>query len=86
MKSNYYFVLFENHEQALLLRRKLKEIGYIAQISPTPREASHCCGVSLMIPEADYPALEDFFRESRKSYKSICKLEKDFDAAKDKYC
>ncbi len=46
-----YYVLFPNHQEGLRLHRKLKETGIKCTISPTPREASSFCGISLLVSE-----------------------------------
>lgn len=46
-----YYVLFLNHQEGLRLHRKLKETGIKCTISPTPREASSFCGISLLVSE-----------------------------------
>ena len=46
-----YYVLFPNHQEGLRLYRKLKETGIKCSISPTPREASNFCGISLLVSE-----------------------------------
>ena len=48
-----YYVLFPNHENGMKLYRILKEKGVRTQISPTPRAASKCCGISLLVREAE---------------------------------
>ena len=49
MKENKYFILFDNHEQAIKMHRDLQNAGIDSRIAPTPRAASLCCGVCLMI-------------------------------------
>lgn len=46
-----YYVLFPNHQEGLRLYRKLKDAGIKCTISPTPREASSFCGISLLVSE-----------------------------------
>lgn len=46
-----YYILFPNHQEGLRLHRELKKVGIPCTLAPTPREASKCCGVSLLIQE-----------------------------------
>ena len=46
-----YYVLFPNHNEGLRAHKALKEAGIKCTISPTPREASTSCGISLLIDE-----------------------------------
>ena len=49
----HYYILFDNHTDAMAMYRAIKDSSHYAQISPTPRELSVCCGVSLLIKEED---------------------------------
>ena len=53
MKEIQYYVLFPNHDNGMRLYKKLKEEGVGAVIAPTPRSASKCCGISLLVKEKD---------------------------------
>ncbi len=46
-----YYILFPNHHEGLKAHKYLKEAGIKCTISPTPREASKSCGISLLIDE-----------------------------------
>ncbi|WP_207750703.1 DUF3343 domain-containing protein [Anaeromonas gelatinilytica] len=50
------YVLFPSHSDGLALEKKLKEKSMKYTISPTPRNLSKCCGISIMI---DPKILED---------------------------
>ena len=45
--SKQYFVFFKNSIDAYNLLQKLDKIE--KTLAPTPREASHCCGVCIII-------------------------------------
>ena len=49
MSEIQHYILFPNHDNAMRLYRELKKLGVRAVIAPTPRSASKCCGVSLMV-------------------------------------
>ncbi|MBF1324916.1 MAG: DUF3343 domain-containing protein, partial [Megasphaera micronuciformis] len=53
MKKYDWYILFKNHTEAMTLYRGLKEAKIAVRISPTPRQASVCCGVSLLIADED---------------------------------
>ncbi|MZQ76245.1 MAG: DUF3343 domain-containing protein [Peptoclostridium sp.] len=58
------FVLFPSHMHGLSLEKKLKENGIKYAISPTPRELSSCCGISIMISSADVEDVERILSEN----------------------
>lgn len=53
-----YYILFPNHHQGLKAHKLLKEAGIKCTISPTPREASHSCGICLMLDEQNAHSAE----------------------------
>ena len=57
MPEIQHYVLFPNHDNAMRLHRELKALGVRAVIAPTPRAASKCCGVSLLVKEEDLGAI-----------------------------
>ncbi|NLV21077.1 MAG: DUF3343 domain-containing protein [Syntrophomonadaceae bacterium] len=48
----------------LLLKKELDERNIKARISPTPREASKSCGISLIVNETDLPLIEQIIVEN----------------------
>lgn len=86
MKTIQHYVLFPNHDNAMRLYRELKKLGVWAVIAPTPRSASKCCGVSLMIKEEDMDRIEDCIREKQIEILKIAAVEKDVNPYRDKYC
>lgn len=84
--QTFYYILFDSHEQAIRLRKELTNAGCRTRISPTPRKASLCCGVSLMITLEEMPKIQDYLDSHPESvYKSICKIDQDFNAKRDSY-
>ena len=63
MPEIQHYVLFPNHDNAMRLHRDLKKIGVRATIAPTPRAASTCCGVSLLIQEEEVRKVEVCVKE-----------------------
>lgn len=80
-----YYILFNNHEQAIKLRRDLQNAGINSVIAPTPREASLCCGVCLRIDEEKYPALESYLKSNRAVYREIKEMNEVFNEKRDSY-
>jgi len=48
----------------LRLKQALDERGIRARISPTPREASRSCGISLIVDEEDIPLIKQIIAEN----------------------
>ena len=65
--------------------RTLRKAGIYAQISPTPRELSVCCGVSLLIHGEDIERIKEIAAEKGLSYLSISGLNNTFDNTRHKY-
>jgi len=65
--------------------RTLKSSGIYAQISPTPRELSVCCGVSLLIHGEDVEHIKELAVEKKLNYLSIDGLNNTFDNTRHKY-
>ena len=49
MQKIQHYVLFPNHDNGMRLYKELKNLGVRATIAPTPRAASKCCGISLLV-------------------------------------
>ena len=65
--------------------RSLKSKSVYAQISPTPRELSVCCGVSLLIHGEDVEQIKKIAEEESLDYLSISGLNNTFDNTRHKY-
>lgn len=81
----HYYILFQNHTDATAMYRALKGAGMYAQISPTPRELSVCCGVSLLVHGEDVEQIEAMAKEKDLAYLSISGLNNTFDNTRHKY-
>lgn len=86
MQMIQHYVLFPNHDNAMRLYRELKKLGVWAVIAPTPRSASKCCGVSLMIKEEDIDRIKECAGEKQIDILKIAAVEKDVNPHRDKYC
>jgi hypothetical protein len=65
--------------------RTLKKSSIYAQISPTPRELSVCCGVSLLIHGEDVNQIKEIAEADHLNYLSIDGLNNTFDNTRHKY-
>lgn len=81
----HYYILFDNHTDAMALYGAVKKEGIYAQISPTPRELSVCCGVSLLIREEDIEAIQALAETRALRYLSINGLNNSFDRRRHRY-
>ena len=80
------YVLFPNHDNAMRLYRELKKLGVRAVIAPTPRSASKCCGVSLMVEREDLETIRKTAEDKRIEILKIAEVKKDFNPRRDRYC
>lgn len=80
------YVLFPNHDNGMRLHRELKKLGVRAVIAPTPRVASTCCGISLLIKKEDTGAVEKCIEEHQIEILKIVDIEKDINPNRDRYC
>ena len=65
--------------------RSLKGKDIYAQISPTPRELSVCCGVSLLVHGDDVERIKEIAEKERLGYIDISGLNNTFDNTRHKY-
>lgn len=81
-----HYVLFPNHDNGMRLYNELKKLGVWAVIAPTPRSASKCCGISLMIKEEDIDVVRRCVSEQGIEILKIAAVEKDLNPHRDRYC
>ena len=86
MENIQHYVLFPNHDNGMRLYRELKKRGLKATIAPTPRAASKCCGISLIVQEEDLDKIRECVREQGIEILKIVALERDINANRDRYC
>ena len=72
-----YYILFDNYTDGLKLEASLKnkKIKYV--ISPTPRELSSCCGISVMYHKEDEERIKKIVNEESLSVKGFHSLRKE---------
>ena len=85
MKENKYYILFDNHEQAIKMHRDLQNVGIDSRIAPTPRAASLCCGVCLMIQGDEYTKLNGYLSTHPYTYREIKELKEEYIEKRDAY-
>lgn len=81
-----HYVLFPNHDNAMRLYKELRALGVSAKIAPTPRAASVCCGVSLLVLEEDIDQINKCIAEHDIETLGISQVEKDVNPNRDRYC
>ncbi len=81
-----YYVLFHNHHSGMELYQALKKQNIKTTIVPTPRRASACCGISLLIKEEDKEKIMECIKKEKIELYKIIALEKTNDAKRDRYC
>ncbi len=86
MQQMQHYVLFPNHDNSMRLYRELKAIGVRAVISPTPRAASKCCGVSLMVEEKDLQIIRSCAEEHNIEILKIVEIPRDINPTRGRYC
>ncbi|WP_035292805.1 DUF3343 domain-containing protein [Clostridium sp. KNHs214] len=53
MEKENHYILFKNHTEGMKLEELLRENNIKYVISPTPRELSTCCGISVVYKKED---------------------------------
>lgn len=86
MQKIQQYVLFPNHDNAMRLYKELKNLGVRATIAPTPRAASKCCGVSLLVEEEDLEQIQNCAKEHDVEILKIVAIERDINPMRDRYC
>ena len=86
MQNIQHYVLFPNHDNGMRLYKELKNLGVRATIAPTPRTASKCCGISLMVREEDLDIIRTCIIEHEIEILKIAAVERDINPRRDKYC
>jgi len=69
-----YYILFPNHHEGLRLLKSLRDAGVKCAVSPTPRAASSCCGISLRLAPDDLAFAEQVIRETEVNIERIVPL------------
>lgn len=80
------YLLFEDVPSGMALYRLLKESGFRLTIAPTPRQATGCCGVSVLLedPEEETRALA-LAEEHGLPVRGVFRVETDYNPKRDRY-
>lgn len=81
-----FYVLFENHTDGMALYRYCRERGLHVRISPAPRAATVCCGMSLLVSKEEIDAVRVLINESKIPVLKIVELERQINPKRDVYC
>lgn len=81
-----YYILFKNHTDAMALFQETRQRHITARISPTPRQASLCCGVSLLVTAENIDAVKQCIAETGAAYEKIVALPRQINSHRDVYC
>ncbi|MDO4384033.1 MAG: DUF3343 domain-containing protein [Eubacteriales bacterium] len=81
----HYYILFDTHTDGLSMYRAVKAAGMYAQISPTPRELSVCCGISLLVHEEDVDRIKELAEDQDLPYIRIEGLDNEFNSQRHQY-
>lgn len=81
-----HYVLFPNHDNGMRLYKEMKSKGLKCTIVPTPREASKCCGISLLVEKEDLERIQQIVREKQIEILQIAEIKKNIDPNRDRYC
>ena len=73
-------------QEGMRLYREMKENGLKCTIAPTPREASKCCGISLLVKKEDLDQIRQIVKEKQIEILQIAEIKKDIDPNRDRYC
>lgn len=64
MEQERFYILFPNHTEGMKLDTLLKDQKIRRTIVPTPRELSHCCGISIMYHKEDEISIRGIIEEN----------------------
>lgn len=81
-----YFILVENAAIATSLLEILRKEKIKATLAPTPRQASHACGVSVYVyKKEDIEKIEPLAKKNQIKIDEIYKSNLDFDNKRNKF-
>ncbi|WBW96711.1 DUF3343 domain-containing protein [Oceanirhabdus sp. W0125-5] len=71
-----YYILFDSHTDGLKVESYLKKEGIKYTISPTPRQLSTCCGISIMYDIEDENRIKSIVQDNNLKVKGFYSLER----------
>lgn len=82
-----YYILFNDVESGMKLYNLLKEAKISVTIAPSPREASKCCGISLLFKnKEDIPLIQKCIESNSIEINRIFETESKINPKRDKFC
>lgn len=81
-----YYVLFPNHTEGMKLHQYVRARGISVKISPAPRVASVCCGMSLLVASDAIEAVRQCIEESGVEITRVVALPRQIDPRRDRFC
>lgn len=87
MAEMEYYVIFPNVENGLRLNELLKAEKISVTIAPTPRAATKCCGISLLIKNKnDIPVVKKIVDDNGIEILDIFETENKRDPMRNRFC
>lgn len=81
-----YYVLFHSHTSGMALYEYLRKQGIRVRISPAPRAATACCGMSLLVEAPELDAVNECIGKSGIEIDRVVALPRQIDPHRNKYC
>jgi len=82
-----YYIIFPNVENGLKLNELLKDKKIPATIVPAPREATKCCGISLLIKnKSDIQLVKEYIADNDVEILDIFETIDKRDPMRNKFC
>lgn len=81
-----YYVLFFGHTAGMALYEFVRQRGVRVRISPAPRAATACCGMSLLVEEAELEAVRECIECSGIEIDKIVPLPRQINPKRDRFC
>jgi len=87
MAEMEYYIIFPNVDNGIKLNELLKVAEIDVTITPTPREATNCCGISLLINNKnDLPVVRECIAKNQIEIINIFEMYSKKDPKRDKFC
>ncbi len=87
MEQTEHYIIFPDVENGKKLNELLKESKISVTITPTPREVSKCCGISLLIKnKSDLSKIRECIEKNNIEIIDIFEIQVKKDPKRDKFC
>lgn len=81
----HYYMLFNNSNEAFAMHQEMTKNHLESRISPTPRQLSICCGVTLLVKYEEIPAIKELAEKKDLTYLGFQGLNNKFDGKRHKF-